>query len=117
MQYFREYYHNDKDKYLEYFYKRKYGITLADYRAMEAEQGGACYLCSRKCATGRRLAVDHDHATGKARRLLCSNCNKGIGNFQEDVDLLRRTIDYLEAHRTWTTAKQPSRPSVSPTCT
>lgn len=97
-QYFRDFYHNNPEKYLQQMYRRRYGITLEQYEAMAAAQGGVCYLCGKSCVTGRRLAVDHDHSTGAVRKLLCVSCNKGIGDFREDQDLMRRAIAYLEAH-------------------
>ncbi len=103
-QYFRDFYHNNTDKYLRSFYQRKYGISLAEYRRMEAEQGGVCYLCRSPCATGRRLAVDHDHKTGSVRALLCGNCNKAIGCFKEDAALMERAIAYLRHHAPMPTA-------------
>jgi hypothetical protein len=36
--------------------------------------------------------------TGKVRDLLCTRCNTGIGQFQEDPDALRRAANYLERH-------------------
>lgn len=55
-----------------------YGLTLEQYDEMVHAQEGACYLCKRS-PTANRLAIDHDHATGKIRKLLCSSCNKVIG--------------------------------------
>ncbi|HEY3119685.1 MAG TPA: endonuclease domain-containing protein, partial [Vicinamibacteria bacterium] len=46
------------------------GISEAQYSAMLARQHGACAICLRSCKTGRRLAVDHDHSTGRVRGLL-----------------------------------------------
>ena len=73
--------------------QRLYKITPTQYHAMLANQGGVCAICGTNGK--RRLAVDHDHATGKIRALLCSNCNVGIGQFKEDPARLLRAIDYL----------------------
>lgn len=73
-----------------------YGITLADYRAMHASQNGGCLICDRKMET---LSVDHCHATGLVRGLLCPECNSGIGYFRDDTKLMLRAIDYLAASR------------------
>lgn len=83
---------------------RVYGITSAEYGALLEAQGGGCAICgrteskdiSRRSATGkRRLHIDHCHATGRVRGLLCSSCNLGIGKFGESIEALERAIMYL----------------------
>lgn len=44
------------------------------------------------------MEIDHNHATGKVRSLLCSRCNGALGQFCDDVDLLKEAIKYLEKH-------------------
>lgn len=51
-----------------------------------------CIICGDNC----RLDVDHDHATGKIRGLLCSRCNRGIGFFKDNPEILLKARDYLE---------------------
>jgi nitrate/TMAO reductase-like tetraheme cytochrome c subunit len=75
--------------------KQRYKVTPEDYDRMYEEQGGVCRICHKECCTGKRLAVDHCHETGKVRGLLCSNCNRGIGHLQDSVELLLRAADYL----------------------
>lgn len=78
-------------------YKAKYGITLDEYEATLAKQGGACAIC--KSPPGRSLlCVDHDHITGKARGLLCDPCNNGLGRFGDDVERLRSAVAYLRRY-------------------
>ncbi len=36
--------------------------------------------------------------TGELRKLLCFDCNAGIGKFREDPDLLRAAVTYLFDH-------------------
>ena len=81
---------------MDWTYRRHYGIGLVEYTQMLEVQGGVCAICGCPCATGRRLAVDHCHTTGKVRGLLCGNCNKGLGSFKDDPRLIRKAIDYLE---------------------
>lgn len=57
----------------------QFGLSDADYEALLAAQGGGCAICKSECATGRRLAVDHDHSSGKVRALLCFVCNTRVG--------------------------------------
>lgn len=75
-------------------YKRRYGITVADYDRMFTEQGGKCAIC-RGDSCYENLAVDHDHKTGAIRGLLCQNCNAGIGNLKDDPLVLEAAIAYL----------------------
>lgn len=77
--------------------RRNFGITLAEYEHMIVAQNGVCAICRKPCKTGRRLAVDHDHDTGKVRGLLCAGCNIGIGQMNEDPMRLRVAADYLES--------------------
>jgi hypothetical protein len=77
----------------------KYGITPDEFSAMERAQGGACALC-RKPPTGRLkkdqiLHVDHDHATGRVRGLLCTHCNTALGLLDDDQARLAAAIVYL----------------------
>jgi len=75
-------------------FRNKFGIGLHQYQAILEEQGGLCYLCGQN--DFRNLAVDHCHKTGKVRRLLCSNCNMGLGKFNDNPDLLRKAANYVE---------------------
>jgi len=82
-------------------YKRKFGITLADYDAMYEAQDGKCAICETTELSGHgakhgRFSVDHDHATGEVRGLLCHHCNIGLGSFKDNVDFLAKAIKYLE---------------------
>lgn len=78
---------------------RKYGLTPESYAAIHEGQSGTCAICKSACPTGRRLSVDHCHSSGRVRGLLCSNCNIGIGNLRDSVEILRSAIAYLEESR------------------
>lgn len=66
-------------------------VTEVDVALMAYLQEGRCAIC-RKPAPEH---VDHDHATGQPRGILCFNCNQGLGNFRDDPVLLARAVDYL----------------------
>lgn len=62
--------------------KIKYGITPADYNRLFVKQGGRCAICFKHESEEKhwkRLAIDHDHKSGKVRGLLCVTCNVRIG--------------------------------------
>ena len=75
--------------------QRSYGISLADYEQMLADQNGVCKICG-KPDPDFALSVDHCHKTGKVRGLLCGSCNFGLGKFYDSPNLLRRAAEYLE---------------------
>ena len=77
-----------------YQLEQKYGLTQPQYEEMEQRQGGRCAICG--CAP-TRLRVDHDHATGRVRALLCDHCNIGLGNFKDDPERCLAAARYLES--------------------
>jgi hypothetical protein len=84
-----------------YDLKRGFGLSLEQYHAMVESQKGCCAICNKQelilsvHGKMRSLAVDHCHATGKVRGLLCTNCNKALGHFKDDVELMSKAIQYL----------------------
>lgn len=77
--------------------KRLFGISLADYNIMLANQKGGCKICCFIPKEGeKQLAVDHNHKTGKVRGLLCNNCNNGLGRFKDSFVLLSKALNYLQ---------------------
>jgi hypothetical protein len=76
-----------------------YGMSLEEYAAMLAHQGGVCAICKRKPDKGKPLCVDHCHVTGMVRGLLCHKCNMVLAFGNDDPDILRAAIAYLRAAR------------------
>lgn len=82
----------------------RYGITKDDLSRMLAEQGGRCAVCKRlpdpedppKLA---KLHIDHDHQSGRTRKLLCWSCNHGLGCFEDDIERLLAAAAYVQEHR------------------
>ncbi len=99
--------HRDRKKLVdkarhEAYVLKTYGLKAGEYDALYRNQGGACYICQRAKGTSKKLAVDHDHATGYVRGLLCGPCNKLLGHVRDDPRTLARAADYLThppAHR------------------
>lgn len=79
---------------------RKYDITTSDYAELSAAGDDCCWICKEpESVVGRSLAVDHDHATGSVRGLLCTRCNQTLGRMNDSAALLRAAADYLELAR------------------
>lgn len=74
---------------------KEHGLTLSELDSL----GNECHICGRT-KTGRwgTLHIDHDHKTGKVRGKLCVRCNRGLGAFEDDVELLKKMIKYLRRH-------------------
>lgn len=72
-----------------------YGLTIEQYDELLARQGGGCAICGVGPGD-KSLHVDHDHSTGTVRGILCSRCNRGIGNFGDDPDRLVQAAYYLK---------------------
>lgn len=80
---------------------RKYGLTYEEYHKKLDEQKHLCAICKQPEKDSRKtiLSIDHDHETGKVRAFLCNNCNRGLGNFVDNPELLRIAANYLEQHK------------------
>ena len=77
-----------------YHLKRRYGISALEADAMLQAQGGLCAICKAAPA----VHVDHDHATGAVRALLCFNCNGGLGQFKDNPEVLHAAAYYVQFH-------------------
>lgn len=84
--------------------KRVYGISYERVRQMFIEQDGVCPICSNKFGGKKDMQIDHNHATGQIRQLLCQNCNRGLGIFKENTSTLLNAIKYLKR---WATPITP----------
>jgi hypothetical protein len=78
--------------------KRKFGITPEQYDEMLASQDGGCAICHKPPRADISLHVDHDHASGAVRGLLCFDCNAALGHLREDEERIRALRAYLLAH-------------------
>lgn len=93
-----------RDRCYDGFLRRTYGISLTEYNALAASQGWTCAICGcdpkvANAHMGRhaqRLHVDHCHASGRIRGLLCNRCNVSIAPLERHPDWLQRALSYLE---------------------
>jgi hypothetical protein len=67
-------------------------MSETEYADMLAHQDGCCAICQAVCTTGRRLAVDHEHSSGRIRGLLCFRCNTSLARYEQYA---QQFADYL----------------------
>lgn len=80
----------------------RYNITVSEFMRIGDLQNWTCAICKNKLnmeagkvMRTKSVGVDHCHATGAVRGLLCSACNNGLGLFRDSVENLARAIEYL----------------------
>ena len=105
----KEWKEKNRDRRLWHEAKRRYGVSFEEYKELMARE--ECDLCGTKIKTKnnnknakakhKQNAIDHCHKTEheqgiiKIRGVLCHQCNKGLGNFNDDIELLEKAIQYL----------------------
>ena len=76
--------------------RRRRNYSNERYKEMAKKQNGRCAICGKEIWD--KLRADHNHETGKPRGLLCDNCNWGLGNFKDSIELLNKSIEYLKRY-------------------
>lgn len=77
---------------------RKWGMTSKEYNWKLEAQDFQCAICNSKMERGRLCHLDHNHKTGEIRDFLCSGCNTGLGQFQDNPIILQAAINYIKRH-------------------
>src|SRR5574341_314869 len=84
------------NKEVSFYYKLKRNkLSKKEYKVMLRQQDGVCAICGKANKDGRRLAIDHNHATGKVRGLLCTKCNLNLGIIES---FLKQALEYLDKY-------------------
>lgn len=88
-----------RDSYL----KRLCGLTFSEYERMCKEQKNLCFICGlleRKKIKNTicQLAVDHNHKTGKIRKLLCGSCNSLVSIFENYNKTKPQLLDRIKTY-------------------
>lgn len=100
-------YHSIKEQTLwaqNWHLKRTYGINLNQYNYLVQDRNNKCDICkniqtmSLRSASAK-LYVDHEHINKNIRGLLCYKCNIGLGNFNDDIAVLKSAVDYIKADK------------------
>lgn len=88
-------------------YKCMHGISLVEFEQRLKEQDYKCAICKITLdGFGQGTHMDHCHKSNKIRDILCTNCNRGLGHFQENEDNLMAAIKYLQAHKSDGSSKE-----------
>jgi hypothetical protein len=85
--------HSSNRSAMRYRAKQVYGLTLEEYDELKA-RSSFCPLCF----SAEELHLDHNDQTGKVREFICGKCNRGLGLFNHDPELLRAAAIYMEVH-------------------
>ena len=85
--------------------KRYHNLSKEDFLEILQEQNGKCKICNAEMETfnqgdnkANTLCIDHDHYTGKFRGFICNNCNRAIGLFDDNKNIVLSAYKYLLAH-------------------
>lgn len=94
--------HKRREYHLKYYdtmahRKRTYGLTDEALRKL-FEGNPTCSICGDPPKQGRDLCIDHNHATGRVRALLCTRCNTAIGSLRDNPELCENAAAYLRKH-------------------
>lgn len=87
------------------YLQRNYKMSLSDYKGLLLKQNHMCCICNGPGFVMAehhklKLVVDHCHTTGQVRGLLCHNCNRALGLFQDNAEFCVRASQYLEGATT-----------------
>ena len=89
----------------------RYSLSLEDLNEIYLKQDGKCPLCLKALsnptiedAVRWESNIDHDHdccpgdttCGNCVRGLLCRDCNLMIGHAKDNLDTLKRAVEYLE---------------------
>lgn len=90
----------DPEKSFASYVRRRYGISVEEYRSRFEAQAGCCAICGvhakYNAGRGEMLCLDHHHKTGELRGMLCNSCNTALGHFRDSPTILRGAIAYLD---------------------
>jgi len=91
-----KHWHNLDDSKKHERWIKRYGLNANEYKKMFEDQNGLCKICFKECISNQSLSVDHCHATGKVRGLLCKKCNTALGMLEDNISYFENAIIYLK---------------------
>lgn len=84
----------------------RYGLTFEAFNELLVAQHGCCKICGLKLVPmggpqkNEKAHIDHCHATGTVRGLLCGQCNIMLGAAKDRVEVLLAAAEYLYVNQT-----------------
>lgn len=91
------YYKLDPDKHRNFLLERRYGISVDTYNKMYTIQKGCCAICGKHSTTFKKnLCVDHCHISGQVRALLCIDCNRNVGVYENYKDQIENYLNQIK---------------------
>lgn len=100
----REYRKRNKEKLREYNRNRptrnRESISNEELEELLNKQNYSCAICGYYFDLNNEdnshiLCIDHNHDTTKIRGILCSACNKGLGFFRDNPQLIKKAYKYI----------------------
>lgn len=76
--------------------KIEYGINPEEFNRLLEDQHYRCAIC--KISIDQTSHLDHCHNTGTVRGILCKKCNLGLGFFDDNIDKLYSSIEYIKKY-------------------
>jgi len=89
---------SEKEKFSNRLWRLKIKLSLEEYKNLVLKQKDLCAICGKQ-EKNKSLAIDHDHTTGKTRGLLCQKCNRALGGFCDDIQVVKNALTYLKNHK------------------
>lgn len=76
------------------------GLSPKDIEDILKSQDYKCAICyteePNKSKGSKGWNLDHCHKTKRIRFILCNHCNRGLGAFKDDPEIMRRAADAIE---------------------
>jgi hypothetical protein len=92
----KQYIKNNPQYREKWYFKRYYGISIAEKEQLLIIQNNCCGICKQAFSNSKATHIDHCHITSKVRGILCSNCNTMLGLAKDNQEILQNAINYLK---------------------
>jgi len=77
------------------------GFTQEEFEEKFNNQNRVCAICGTDNPGKLDFCADHDHKTKQKRGILCRKCNAGLGHFNDNPEIIKAAIEYLEHYKNY----------------